>query len=270
MKEIVFNFALQVIIGLGTIVVFTLLLYLCSKFYLSKTGNAGVIVNRVTGVIGTPVHELSHALFCILFGHKIQAIKLFQISDDGTMGYVEHTYNPKNLYHRIDNFFIGIAPIFGGAAVIYLIMRFCLPNTFISIKEELNFVYLLDVNLFDLHFYGNFFDIIKSIFEIIYDFSNFSNVLWWISMLIMICVSMHMLLSVADIKGSLAGLASFLILLLVLDIVGYFVGFLHNISYFLIMFLSMLLPILCIAFVFSMIQVLCAFIYSKVKKGGKI
>ena len=36
----------------------------------------------VTGFIGVPIHELSHAIFALLFGHKVNEIKLLQKPDE--------------------------------------------------------------------------------------------------------------------------------------------------------------------------------------------
>ena len=72
--------------------------------------------------LGTILHELGHAVFCILFGHKITDMKLFHPDPQiGTLGYVKHSYNNKNVYQLAGNFFIGIGPILLGTAVIYLL-----------------------------------------------------------------------------------------------------------------------------------------------------
>lgn len=63
------------------------------------------------GWIATSVHELSHALFCFPFGHKITAISLFSPDEkSGRLGYVQHSYNPPNPWHVLGNLFIAIAP----------------------------------------------------------------------------------------------------------------------------------------------------------------
>jgi len=73
------------------------------------------------GWIGTACHELGHALFCVIFRHKITDIKLFSPdTKTGTLGYVSHTYEPGSIYQTIGNFFIGIGPILLGSLVIYL------------------------------------------------------------------------------------------------------------------------------------------------------
>ncbi len=72
--------------------------------------------------IGVPVHELGHALFAIIFHHKITDIKLFDSSaPNGALGYVNHTYNKKSLYQNVGNFFIGIGPVIIGSLVLYIL-----------------------------------------------------------------------------------------------------------------------------------------------------
>lgn len=68
---------------------------------------------------GTVVHELGHALFCVLFGHEIRELALFRPNDADTLGHVKHAYNPRNLYQMIGHFFIGSGPIWFGALVLY-------------------------------------------------------------------------------------------------------------------------------------------------------
>ncbi|MGM0578238.1 MAG: hypothetical protein ACQEXJ_21115 [Myxococcota bacterium] len=78
---------------------------------------------RLFGWLGTAVHESGHALFCVLFGHRITDICFFEPDPakrhGGTLGYVAHAYDPKNLYHLVGNLFIGIGPIILGTAVLY-------------------------------------------------------------------------------------------------------------------------------------------------------
>jgi len=75
------------------------------------------------GWLGTIIHELWHALFCVIFRHKITEMKLFEPDPEtGTLGYVQHTYETSSLYQLAGNFFIGIGPILLGTALIYLFL----------------------------------------------------------------------------------------------------------------------------------------------------
>ena len=89
---------------------------------------------------GVMIHEIGHAVFCLIFRHKIVEMKLFSPEEDGTLGYVNHSYNPKSFYQRIGNFFIGTGPIWFGVAVLCLISWLLLPNEMqISDFFSLNF-----------------------------------------------------------------------------------------------------------------------------------
>jgi hypothetical protein len=81
------------------------------------------------GVIGVPVHELSHAFFCWVFRHKINDIKWFDPhAHDASHGSVSHSYNPWNLYHRVGHFFIGLGPTIIGPAILAGAFYFLVPT----------------------------------------------------------------------------------------------------------------------------------------------
>ena len=117
---------------LGTLVICGLTVALCRKLFLAMMGDGfgrGVVL--ATSIVGTPIHEIGHALMCLLFGHRITAMSLWQPrSKDGNLGYVTHTYRRRNPYQVLGNLFIGIGPIFSGLAVLMLALRVGFPNTF--------------------------------------------------------------------------------------------------------------------------------------------
>lgn len=76
---------------------------------------------------GVMLHELGHALFCIPFGHKIVEMKLFSPQNDGTLGWVNHSYNPNSFRANIGNFFIGTGPVWLGVAALYGVTCWLLP-----------------------------------------------------------------------------------------------------------------------------------------------
>lgn len=113
---------------LGTILICGLSVHLCAKLFAALLGGSSRRVFDVTAVIGTPVHELGHALMCLLFGHRIQAIQLWSPgASDGVYGYVEHSYNRKNPWAVLGNLFIAVGPIFSGLGVIVLMLWICFP-----------------------------------------------------------------------------------------------------------------------------------------------
>lgn len=196
----------------GIIVVFGLLIALCRRGFCYIVGYNGPKILLITGAIGTPIHELGHALMCLIFGHRIDEIKLFDPdNENGTLGYVSHSYNPRNIYHQIGNFFIGIAPVLCGSGVLILLMRLLVPEVFFTVSDTLASAS------------GFSFGALWSIISAMFSFSNFGDILWWLFILLALMICSHMELSGADIKGGLLGLAYIAGALLIIDAVLYLV-----------------------------------------------
>ncbi|MBW1604906.1 hypothetical protein [Lactobacillus sp. Sy-1] len=90
----------------------------CKQLIADRYGIHGQII---FGGIGIIIHEFSHLIIAIIFGHKITSFRLLHVprgNDDNSLGYVNHTFNPQSSYQRMGNLFIGIAPIFGCAAAL--------------------------------------------------------------------------------------------------------------------------------------------------------
>ncbi len=76
------------------------------------------IIYRNTGIIGGPVHELAHAIACLLFGLRIRKLALFAPDAiTGQLGYVEFSYSPFSLRNSIGLLVQGIAPLLAGGAI---------------------------------------------------------------------------------------------------------------------------------------------------------
>ena len=127
--RLIVHFLIQLLFTVGIIVATGLIVSLAKRGILRCSGKGAHAIEVATGLIGTPIHELSHAFFCILFCHRITAIRLWSPhASGGNLGYVTHTYKKRNLWHQIGNFFIGVAPILGGTAVLFLLMWLLLPG----------------------------------------------------------------------------------------------------------------------------------------------
>lgn len=190
------------------IAVFGFIIYLINRLFYANFGGHGRAVCYATGFIGTPVHELSHAVMCVLFGHRITEMRLFQISDDGTLGYVNHSYNGRNVYQQIGNFFIGVAPIVCISGILYGAAYLLLPS----------FTSAVSVYGAELSFNSVWYSL-KAFF------SAATSWQWWVFVLVGMLLALHMNLSGADIKGAWSGVILLLIVVLVVDIVlGYTVA----------------------------------------------
>lgn len=83
----------------------------------------------VTGWVGVPVHELSHLAACLVFTHEVEEVKLFAPDPEtGTLGFVRHRAPRGNPWAEVGRFFIGVAPLFGGALTLYLVARTLWPQ----------------------------------------------------------------------------------------------------------------------------------------------
>lgn len=222
--DIFTGFLYQVLFTVGVIVIFGFLIALCRRGFCRLMGRGGPVMLLITGVVGTPIHELSHALMCLIFGHKIREIKLYRPgADDGALGYVTHTYNTKNIYHQIGNFFIGIAPILGGSGVLLLLMFLMVPDIFGGVWSELSSVGEVLGNGVGASAVGEFFGVVWRVFLTVFDLSNTENALWWIFIVLALMISGHMELSGADIKGGIKGLLILFGILLLVDTAIYFI-----------------------------------------------
>ena len=98
-----------------------------------RLGWKGVLL---TAWVGVPVHELSHLIAARFFGHRIIAWRLFEPDPaSGTLGYVRHAYSRRNLWQQSGEFFVGIAPLFGGSAALLSLLAWALND------GELRFFY---------------------------------------------------------------------------------------------------------------------------------
>lgn len=214
--ELLLNYLYQVIFTVGIIVIFGLIIALCRRGFCRLIGYNGPRILLATGVIGTPIHELSHALFCVIFGHRIVEMKLYQPdSDDGTLGYVSHTYNPKNIYHQIGNFFIGVGPILGGSGVLLLLMWLLTPTVFGGVMDTLGGL----EPFVDFSSVGDYMLTLWEVVAQIFSGENLTDWRWWIFIVLAFMIASHMELSTADIKGSVVGLLILLGLILTMDII---------------------------------------------------
>lgn len=209
---------------LGLVFIFGFILYILTLFtrqtYAKSVGRKTDII--LTGWIGTPVHELGHAIFCIIFGHKIQDIKLYTPNPvNGIIGYVNHTYNPKSTYQKIGNFFIGVGPIIFGAIIIYVALYYLAPNKneILSNIEAKSPILMDSVKGDYTGTLGEIWAIAKLTLSSLFNTNNLSDYLFWIFLYIAVCISSHMKLSPSDIKGATGGLISLFILCLIINLV---------------------------------------------------
>lgn len=186
-----------------------------ANFYVHGAfGRKGILV---TAWIGTPIHELGHLLMCYVFRHRISKFKLFdRKAEDGTLGYVNHGWNPKSLYQNMGNFFIGMGPIFSGTAALIFGMHLLLPDSFARVADYL----ALEPAQPDQYILTKIFTLTAGLFESIFSLENLLSLNFWIYFVLAIAISSHIALSKEDLKGAGRGLITIFTFILLVNLVA--------------------------------------------------
>lgn len=245
---------------LGTVMICGLAVHLCAKLFSKLLGVASGRVFDVTAVIGTPVHELGHAAMCLLFGHRIQAIKLWSPgASDGVYGYVEHSYNRKNLWALFGNLFIAVGPIFSGLGVTVLMLSLCFPAQW----SEYLLVSRTVVQAESLP------EAALGIISLIGAIPKAFLIDWFkslVGLLVILAVSLHISLSLQDIKSALSGLPIYVLFValfgLLSQLLGWRVAVLQTLSLWNVRLLSLFFVIIA----FSAVWVLIALLVRAVRR----
>lgn len=162
-----------------------------------------------TAWIGTPIHEISHWILAKFFGHHIESVSLFRPNKaSGKLGEVIHSYNPRNLYQQIGNFFIGAAPLLGGVLVLAALFYWVLPNS----REILSLINALEVTR-PLEALQQGWEILLRLFSS----TNLHSYQFWIFIYLSFAVSSHLAPSSFDQKSMWKGLLWLAVVLFIIN-----------------------------------------------------
>jgi len=205
--------------------VFGLLINFLSQFTyksLEKAfGNRGVYL---VAWLGTPLHELGHALFCVIFLHKIVEIKFFSPDPvNGTLGYVYHKWNKKNPWHILGNFFIGIGPVILGSAVLFGVFYLLIPGSS-RVWDSI----LVQANGMDRSSIGSYFEVWRTsslaLVRLIFTAANLADWRFWVFLYLAVCISSNIRLSWSDFKHTLSGLGCIVLPFLLINLIALIAG----------------------------------------------
>ncbi|AIF50735.1 hypothetical protein [Pelosinus sp. UFO1] len=225
-------------------------------------GKSGIML---TACIGTPIHEIGHALMCLLFGHKIISIKLFDINpNNSTLGYVNHSFNKYSLYQRSGNFFISIGPIFSGTAAILFFMYMLEPNTFKALQMYIVSAPVGSNNIVDFIKWSG--HSIMIVYKGIVSNGSISSPSFWLFLVLTICTSSHIALSRADIDNAKSGLIVTLLVVVLFNIGASLYG-IETLKYVLAVakYNIYLLSVLSVSIAFSLVTALIMGIFCSIK-----
>ena len=180
----------------------------------SRFGWRGVLV---TGWLGVPVHELSHAAACLLFGHRVEKLTLFAPDPrTGRLGAVQHAWDRRSFYQQTGRFFIGIAPVLGGALLLLLLTRWLGP-TVAATPASASGSALLDALRGGAARAG-------ALLAALGGADALSAGRTWLYLDLCLCIGAHMAPSTTDLRGCWPGLLLLLGLLLAVNVVVAAVG----------------------------------------------
>jgi len=175
--------------------------------------------------LGTPIHELGHALFCVIFMHKIVEIEFFKPDPlTGTLGYVYHKWNRSNPWQVLGNFFIAIGPVILGCFVLFAIFYLLIPNS--SLAWDSILVKVSEIN--NSYSIWSYLEVLKAsgftMVRLIFTFTNLTSWRFWVFCYLSICVASNIRLSLLDIKGSLSGFGCVILPFLLINFLGLVTG----------------------------------------------
>lgn len=220
-----------VLFGLFTVVILVgPIMFLAFLMQTASTGLTSQVVSLVgargfiygLGWIGVPVHEAGHWMMAVAFRHRIGKVRLFSPDPEtGTLGYVEHQYNPRSLFQTSGNFFIGLGPVFSASLVLYLLLV-----VFFGSEATSSFAISRPVDLSTARGAGAF--------AVDTALGAFNGIGWflkaellkdwklWVFIYLLLAIGSNIRLSRADMSGSLTGLITLLAISMLFNFVALF------------------------------------------------
>lgn len=173
----------------------------------------GYFLLDLFNLIGTPVHELSHLIFALIFGYHIDSVCLYRRvktarKNGGTLGYVKMHYEGSGLLHSLRRdtglFFVGVGPLLLPPLLLFLIGR------------------LLPASLQALP--GAFQNGTDSFFKALQQLGGTDIIIMFAYLYVIISVSMNMELSRQDLHMAAKGLLVLELLFLFVSVFAHLLG----------------------------------------------
>lgn len=210
-------------------------------------------------LIGTPVHEFGHFIMCKIFRYHVDEVVWYQKpNSNGTLGYVNFSYNPGSVYQRIGKFFVGVGPLFSGPLAIFLLLYVLLPDAYDAISVQIGTI--------STHWsFETFEQILQLSWTFLVALFNVDHALSWqfYVFLVLACsIAVHIRLSKPDLESATSGIIAITVLLLLLNVISEFLHLSlsdHVVTYvahFNAFYISIMIVITVIALLFFMTSVI--------------
>ena len=187
--------------------VFGLLLHLVSMLSFRTLERAfGPKGSYLVAWLGTPVHELSHVLFCLVFFHRVEEVRFFEPDPvGGTLGYVRHTWNKRNPWAVLGNFFIGVGPVLLGGGLLFGLFYWLVPGSHEAWRTITAAGSTGDFTTWQTYV-GVFRDASLVLVKTLFTAANLATWRFWVFLYLAVCVASNVRLSPSDARGALSGL----------------------------------------------------------------
>ncbi len=178
--------------------------------------------------LSTGIHEMSHAIMCLLFFHRIERMALFSPDPaTGRLGYVRHSWDAGSTYQKAGNFFIGVAPMIAGIPLLLLSGAGC------GIRFDFNRGVQVALSGGTAHWTGptvarHVVGPLLAGFTGLFTTGNFANPYFYLYLPAALVISRAMAPSLDDLKGSWTGAAALTGFMLAANALVFF--FLHDFS----------------------------------------
>ncbi len=171
--------------------------------------------------IGIVIHEVGHAIFCLIFFHKIRKINLFSLNEHEVEGFVEHSFNRKNIFHQIGNFFIGTGPIWLGSFLIVTTSEWLLPTSLLDIAPEIEQTQVSLASIEGLQIYTqSLLSVLGAWMAAINQQGALFSIRFWFWLYLVYCIGNHITLSKPDLHIARSGFFFLFLSLVIINFIS--------------------------------------------------
>lgn len=269
--QVILTSVVQLLILIGPILLLGFCMHLVagSLDRLATRAIGWKVYYAIFSFLGTIVHELGHAFFHVIFGHKITNMKLTNRDPlKGETAHVAFAYNPRNVFQRIGVFFSAIGPILFGALLTYLLALLLLGADVFSPLKALTNINLSVSSLSEIQAF--FSATVKASIQTIgsiFSTENLRNWRLWLFLYLAFSIGANSSLSPADLKGAATGFMSLVVIVLIVNLVTLWVGdYVTRAIQFLGQFNGILGAVIMVAIILSIFAYLILLVIFAIKK----
>lgn len=217
MEAFILCFLRIVLYTLGVVVACGLAVEICYRLcFLLMGQKTGHRFWLLTSFVGAPVHEMGHALMCLVFAHRIEKIRLVPTRAGAPV--VEHSYNKRNPYAVFGNLWISLGPMLLGIALTLAVLEWVYPTSMQAYRTVLGALSGEGVLGEGLS---------EAVGQFLRGLLHESTRAWWVRLLavvLLFCLSLHVRLSASDVFGMLRGLPAYAVIAAVVALVVTLMG----------------------------------------------